>query len=103
MIDIYIDQTGDWATAETAEAAILAAKTMASEAFHALGGRVRPTVSFDVDGEAVLGGVSEWGLWTVKPEALGACLHPADRIHVVAEPSGRHLHRCGACDEPVER
>ena len=64
MIEVVIDQTGDWATAYP-EHAIACAKTLAREAYDASGGTIKPTVTFKnaTAGEIIRANVPERELW----------------------------------------
>lgn len=54
MIEVHITETGDRAEANTAEAAILAARTMANDHYDSTGGIMsRYTVRFFVEGVLV--------------------------------------------------
>lgn len=67
MLTVTVDQTGDSATAECADTALLAAVTLCREAYDAGGGTYKPTVTFtDVDGRVIYRRVSEVTLWAQK-------------------------------------
>ena len=63
LIEVEVVQTGCTAEADTPEGALLAAKTIAREAYDACGGAIKPTVNFCVDGKLVRAAVPENQLW----------------------------------------
>lgn len=65
VIEIQVNETGDRAEAEDERGAILAAKTIADEAYRARGiASFKPTVTFRVEG-AVVAIVNERDLWRI--------------------------------------
>jgi hypothetical protein len=44
-----------------------------------------------------------WALREKFKREARACQHPAETTRPVQERDGSWFHRCGVCDEPVER
>lgn len=65
MIEVVQDQFGDRATAEDAESAVVAARTLCADIHHATGVGMLLTCSFWLDGKPLRLEVPENDLWAV--------------------------------------
>jgi len=70
VLSVTVDQTGDRAYADDETGALLAAVTIAREAYEGRGGTFKPTVTFrDADDNIIYLRVPEATLWTQKGSA----------------------------------